>query len=128
MTKEIFETALDYICQYDYLAEMDNITPEVTADNMEVSLLFFTKDERIEYGDYLCNMDLKKQFEEELYPTLVKDGFLNAEGKALDSVKDAMKWEVWLNLTDGYEYYAGIHLFDYTEKGMEFIGKSANYR
>lgn len=127
MTKDRFEEALNYICQYDYVAELKNITPKVTKNFAEVSLILVTSDDEIEYGDYPCSKSLKRQFRKDLYPILMEDGFLDEKGKALDEVTAAKAWKVWLNLTDGEDVYAGIHLFDYTEEGVEFVGESANY-
>ena len=128
MTKDRFKEALDYICQYDYVAELKNITPKVTKNNAEVSLVLSTSDDDIEYGDYPCGKSLKRQFQKELFPILVEDGFLDEKGKATDEVIEAKAWRVWLNLTDGEDVYAGIHLFDYTDEGEKFVGEFANYR
>ena len=127
MTKDRFEEALDYICQYDYVAELKNITPKVTKDFAEVSLILATSNDEIEYGDYPCKKSLKKQFQKELYPILAEDGFLDGKGKASDEVTEAKVWKIYLNLTDGDDVYACIHLFDYTEEGVKFVGESANH-
>lgn len=127
MTKDRFKEALDYISQYDYVAELKNITPKVTKDFAEVSLILVTSDDEIEYGDYPCKKSLKKQFQKELYPILIEDGFLDEKGKALDEVAEAKAWKVCLNLTDGDDVYASIHLFDYTDESVKFVGESANY-
>lgn len=127
MTKDRFEEALDYICQYDYVAELKNITPKVTKDFAEVSLMLVTSGDEIEYGDYPCKKSLKRQFQKGLYPILTEDGFLDEKGRASDEVTEAKAWKVYLNLTDGADVYASIHLFDYTEEGVKFVGESANY-
>ena len=128
MTKEKFEEALDYICHYDYVSELKYITPKVTKDFVEVSLSLVTSDDEIDYGDYPCKKSLNRQFHKELYPVLVEDGFLDEKGKALDEVADAEIWKVFLALSDGDEIYASIHLFDYTEEGVKFVGESVNYK
>ncbi|HJF90762.1 hypothetical protein QVO10_08705 [Bacteroides gallinaceum] len=128
MTKDRFEEALDYICHYDYVSELKNITPKVTKDFVEVSLSLVTSDDEIDYGEYPCKKSMTRLFHKELYPILVNDGFLDEKGKASDEVAEAKAWKVYLCLTDGDDVYASIHLFDYTEEGVKLVGESANYK
>lgn len=124
MTKEKFVEFLTYIYKYNFKADVKCIIPKVTIASTQISITLFTHTGGyVDYGDY-THESFKKEFKE----LLIEDGFIDNKKNPLDEVEDIEKWEVWLNITDGDKIYAGVHLFDYSDNGLQLIGKSANYK
>ena len=121
MDKVKFAEFLDYVLNYNFKEDVKCIRPRVLIKNTLISVILYTRDYGvIEYGDFT-----HKEFKKEFANTLIKDEYIDKDKNPLDLVDEITKWEFYLNLTDGYDVYSTVHLFDYTNEGVKFIGEAS---
>jgi len=122
MKKEAFADFLDILFKYDFKADIKCITPKVRINNTLISINFVCSDDFIEYDEYT-----HKEFKREFENSLIEDGFINEKKQPLEKVEDISLCEVWLNLTSGYDIYASVHLWDFSDEGQIKVGTASNY-
>lgn len=122
MTKDKFRDFLKFLFEYDFKTDIKSITPRVRITDTLISINFICPNETIEYSDYT-----HKGFKKEFKSSLISDNFIDNKEIPLEDVLDIARCEVWLNLTDGYDTYTSIHLWDYSEEGYKEVGEAANY-
>lgn len=100
---------------------MKCIKPRILIKNTLKSVILYAKDgDVIEYGDFPL-----KEFKKEFVNTLIKDEYIGKDKNPLDLVDEITKWELYLNLTDGYDVYSAVHLSDCTNDGVKVIGEAS---
>lgn len=114
MQKQNFEKFYAHTVACDFLAACgDNID----AKNAVVSLyLSCEQNSFIEYGDFHCD-----SFTNEFHELLVGDGYLEPDGDIANKVERILCWQVWVNFLKNGHPYAGVHLYNFTDEGIEEI-------
>ena len=114
MTKDNFQNFCDTLFAYDYEAKAEELALE---GEYKVYLYLSTEtDSFIEYGDFHCN-----SFANEFHELLVGDGYLEPDGGIADKVERILCWQVWVNFLKNGHPYAGVHLYNFTDEGIEEI-------
>ena len=89
--------------------------------NTQISVILNIKDEGcVEYGDFT-----HKEFKKEFINILMKDEYIDKNRTPLELVDEIVSWQFYLNLTDGYDVYSSVYLFDYMNEGVKFIGEAS---
>ena len=109
---------------YDYeakaISEMESAqnSSESLPSGCEYSVyLYLSKEENslIEYGDFAGS-----SLSEEAISLFAQDGYIDANGNITDKVGEHLCWQVWIKFSRNDEIYSAVHVFDYTDNGVEF--------
>ena len=121
MDKVKFAEFLNYVLNYNFKEDVKCIRPRVLIKNTQISVILNIKDEGgIEYGDFT-----HKEFKNEFINILMKDEYIDKNRTPLELVDEIVSWQFYLNLTDGYDVYSSVYLFDYMNEGVKFIGEGS---
>lgn len=114
MQKQNFEKFYAHTVAYDFLAACGD---DKEAKNAVVSLyLSCEQDSYIEYGDFHID-----SFADEFHELLVGDGYLEPDGGIADKVERILSWQVWVNFVEDEHPHSGVHLYNFTDEGIEEI-------
>lgn len=120
MQKQNFEKFYAHTVACDFLAACaDNVDVKNAVVSLYISC---EQDSFIEYGDFHCD-----SFANEFHELLVGDGYLEADGGIADRVERILCWQVWVNFVEDGHPYAGVHLYNFTDDGIEEINEYVKF-
>ena len=121
MQKLTFEKFYTYTRNFDFAEAVSK--GNSNKDKTVVSLyLSCEQNSFIEYGDFRID-----SFGEEFHELLVGDGYLEADGTMADKVGRILCWQVWINFVNDDRPSSGVHLFDYTDAGINEINEYVEF-
>lgn len=119
MTKDNFQNFCDTLFAYDYEAKAE----ELALEGEYKVYLYLSKetDSFIEYGDFEADT-----MEKELIVLLSEDGYLTANREVTNKVDAQLCWQVWMKFFRNDEIYSAVHIFDYTDDGMQLKSEAVD--
>lgn len=123
MQKHNFEKFYSHTCGCDFLSAISRCTDKQDANSAVVSLYLSCEENSfIEYGDFRI-----EGFVEEFNALLVADGYLDTDGGIANKVERILRWQVWVNFIDEGRPCCGVHLYDFTDAGVEEINEFVEF-
>lgn len=124
MRKERFEEFCNAVYDIDCTTAGSEIVLRPKSQVKVCLYLSKEKDAFIEYGDFS-----PEELEHELRSIFKADGYLNETNCVTDKVHEMLAWQVWLKFYErgGFEPYAGVYLFDFTDNGISEVNESYNF-
>lgn len=114
MRKDTFDEFRSCLYGYDFSASLWEHSCDA-ASSMVALYLTYNDDYSIEYGDFHIG-----SIKDELESLLADDAYIGADETVSQTKLDNVcKWQVWLKLIKDEEPYANVHLFDYSDEGMQ---------
>lgn len=120
MQKQNFEKFYTHTVAYDFLAACgDNIDAKSAVVSLYLSC---EQDSFIEYGDFHFD-----SFANEFHELLVDDGYLAPDGSITNKVERILCWQVWVNFVENGNPQSGVHLYNFTDEGLEEINEYVRF-